>query len=143
MELPSQGIRLSLVTHEDIYLSIAKQRDGLGEAYQKRSAVVHLSPVDMTKLKLKDGDHIELTSKSGSVVVAVESDNSHEEGTAHMPLSLYSNCLASYDPSLSQLPTLKLIESRATPTEKGVTPLSDLLIRRTGAQERPSTASDL
>jgi len=143
MELPIHGIRLILVTYEDIYLSIAKQRDGFGEAYQKRSAVVHLSQVDTAKLELQDGDHIELTSKSGSIVVAVESDNSLEEGTAHMPLSLYSNYLASYDPSLSQLPTLRLIESTAMPTKKGVTPLSDLLTRRAVAQERSSTASDL
>lgn len=143
MEEPRQCISLSLVAYEDIYLSIAKQREGWGEAYQKRSAIVYLSPADMQELELKTSDHVRLTSKSGSVVVAAEPGDSCEERTGYIPLSLYSNYLASYDPSLSQLPNLKLIEARAMPTENGITPVSDLLIRRTVAQERPSTASDI
>lgn len=143
MEEPRKWVSVSLVAYEDIYLSIAKQREGWGEEYQKRSAIVYLSPADMQELQLKTSDHVRLTSNSGSVVVVAEPGDSCEESTGYMPLSLYSNSLASYDPSLSQLPNLKLIEARAMPTENGITPVSDLLIRRTVAQERPSTASDI
>jgi len=46
-----------------------------------------------------------------------------------MPASLYSNRLASYNPSISRMPNLKRIEVRAVPTEKDITPLSDLLLK--------------
>lgn len=143
MEQAGYSIHLNLITYESIHVSIAKQRDGLSEAYQKKAAMVYLSPADMKSLQIRDGDPVEMTSESGSVVVAAESDDDCKEGTGHMPLSLYSNYLASYDPSLSPLPNLKLIEARAFTTRKGITPLSDLLIRRTVAEERPSTASDV
>src|SRR4030043_425414 len=87
--------------------------NGLGETYQKKAAMVYLSPADMKSLQIRDGDPVEMTSESGSVVVAAESDDDCKEGTGHMPLRLYSNYLASYDPSLSPLPNLKLIEARA------------------------------
>src|SRR4030042_1989993 len=143
MEQAGYSIHLNLITYESIYVSIARKRDGWGDTYQKKAAMVYLSPADMKSLQIRDGDPVEMTSESGSVVVAAESDDDCKEGTGHMPLSLYSNYLASYDPSLSPLPTLKLIEARAFTTRKGITPLSDLLIRRTVAEERPSTASDV
>jgi formylmethanofuran dehydrogenase subunit D len=143
MEHAGRDIRLNLVVYESIYVSIAGQRDGWGEAYQKKAAMVYLSPADMTNLQIRDGDRIEMTSESGSVVVAAEAGDDCSEGTGNMPFSLYSNRLASYDPGLSSLPNLRLIEARVHATTKGITPLSDLLIRRTVAQERSSTASDL
>ncbi len=143
MEQAGHGIHLNLVVYESIYVSIARQRDGWGEAYQNKAAIAYLSPSDMKSLQIGDGDRIEITSECGSVVVAAEADSNCKEGTGNMPLSLFSSYLASYDPELSPLPNLRLIEARVLATEKGITPLSDLLIRRTVAQERPSTASHL
>ena len=143
MEQASPVIHLNLVAYESIYVSVAAQRDGLREAYQRKAAAVHLSPADVKRLQIRDSDCIELTAESGSVVVAAESDSDCEEGTGYMPLSLYSNRLAGYDPSRSPLPNLKLIEATASATDKGITPMADLLIRRTVAQERPATAADL
>lgn len=143
MEQAGHGVRLNLVVYESIYVSIARQSDGWGEAYQKKAAIVYLSPADMKGLQIRDGDPVEMTSECGSVVVASEAANNCKEGTGNMPLSLYSNYLAGYHPELSPLPNLRLIEARVLATTKGITPLSDLLVRRTVAQERPSTASDL
>lgn len=143
MEQAGHSIRLNLIAYESIYVSIARQRDGWGEAYQKNAAVVRLSPADMNSLQIREGDTVELLSESGSVVVTTEADSNCKEGTGNMPLSLYSNCLATYNPALSPLPNLRLIEARVAATTKGITPLSDLVIRRTVAEERPSTASDL
>jgi len=61
-------------------------------------------------------------------VVKAKSDPiCQQEGTGYMPASLYSNRLASYNPSVSRLPNLKRIEVRAVSTEKDITPISDLL----------------
>jgi len=143
MEQSGQGTPLNLVVYESIHVSITRQRDGWGEQYQKKAAAVCLSPADMKTLQIKDGDCVEITSDSGSVVVVAEAENKCKEGMGQMPFSLYSNHLASYDPSVSPLPSLRLITSRASATTKGTTPVSDLLVRRTFAQERPAAASDI
>ncbi len=39
MTSPQNGILLTIVTHEDVHLAIAKLRDGWGDAYQKKAAV--------------------------------------------------------------------------------------------------------
>ena len=132
MTSPQNGIRLTIVTHEDVHLSVAKLRDGWGDAYQKQAAIARLSPADVEKLGLKDNARIELMSPAGSVVVTVKSDRTGEAGTGLMPSSLYTNRLASYDPGSSPLPS-KHIEARAAPTEKGITPVSDLIVRRNRA----------
>lgn len=133
MDSSNQGISLTIVTYDDIHQAIARQRDGLGDEYRTRSAVVYLSAADLKKLGLKSGAPIELRGKSGSVVVAAKSETAIEEGIGHMPSSLYSNYLGSYDPSVSQLPNLKMIEVTAIPTEKNITSPPDLLVRREGA----------
>ena len=132
MTSPQNAIRLMVVTHEDVHLSIVKLRDGWGDAYQKKAAIVRLSPADIEKLGLKDNARVELTSPAGSVVVTAKSDRTGEAGTGLMPSSPYTNHLVSYDPGSSVLPG-KHIEAGAAPTEKGITPLSDLMVRRNRA----------
>jgi len=80
MDSSNQGISLTIVTYDDIHQAIARQRDGLGDEYQTKSAVVHLSAADLKKLGLKNGAPIELKGKSGSVVVIAKSETAIEEG---------------------------------------------------------------
>ena len=131
--MPEKGVPLIIVTYQDIYQWLIRQRDGWGDSYQAQSAMVRLSPVDLKNLGLGDGDLVELGSEAGDIVAKTKSDPACEEGTALMPASLYSNRLASYDPSRSRLPNLKRIDVIARPTERGVTSLSDLLVRKTVA----------
>ena len=126
---PREGIRLTVVTHEDVHLSILKQRGDWDDAYQKQAAIVRISPADIEKLGLKDNARVELASSAGSVVVTAKSDATCEEGMGLMPSSLFTNLLASYDPGSNVLPS-KYIEARAMPTVKGITPVSDLMVRR-------------
>jgi formylmethanofuran dehydrogenase subunit D len=132
MTSPQNGILLIIVTHEDVHLSIVKLRNGWGDAYQKQAAVVRMAPADIEKLGLKDNARVELTSPAGSVVVTAKSDATCEAGTGLMPSSLYTNRLASYDPSISPLPS-KHIKAGVAPTGKGITPVSDLIVRRNRA----------
>jgi formylmethanofuran dehydrogenase subunit D len=127
MSMPKDVIPLVIATHQDIYQWVARQRDGSGDAYQQHSAVVRLSPADLKRLGLNDGALVELKNQAGSIVVKAKSDPACQEGTGYMPASLYSNHLASYNPSVSRLPNLKRIEVRAVSTEKDITPIPDLL----------------
>jgi formylmethanofuran dehydrogenase subunit D len=129
---PREGIRLTVVTHEDVHLSILKQRGDWGDAYQKQAAIVRISPADIEKLGLKDNARVELASSAGSVVVTAKSDVTCEAGMGLMPSSLFTNLLASYDPGSNVLPG-KYIEARVMPTGKGITPVSDLMVRRNRA----------
>jgi len=122
-----KGIPLIIITYQDIFQWVARQRDGLGDMYQQRSAVVRLSPTDLQNLGLDDGASVEFKSTAGSVVVEAKSDPACREGIGYMPASLYSNRLASYNPLTSRLPNFKRIEVIAIPTEKNITPLSELL----------------
>jgi len=132
MTSPQQGISLTIVAHEDVHLAIAKMRDGWGDSYQKMAAVARLSRADLEKLGLKENAKVELTGPAGSVVVTVRSDASLEAGIGVMPSSLYTNRLASYESSSSAL-LGKHIEARAMPTEKAITPVADLIVRRNRA----------
>ena len=132
MTSPQNGIRLTIVTHEDVHLSIVKLRDGWGDAYQKKAAIVRIAPADVEKLGLKDNARVELTSPAGSVVVTAKSDATCEAGMGLMPSSLYTNRLASYDPGSRCCPA-STSRPESAPTEKGITPVSDLMVRRNRA----------
>lgn len=132
MTSPQEGISLTIVTHDDVHLSIVKLRDGWGDAYQKKAAVVRLSGADIEKLALKDGARVEINTAAGSVVVVARTDTSGEAGVGIMPSSLYTSRLSGYNPGSSTLPG-KHIEVRVVPSEKGVTPVSDLMVRRNRA----------
>jgi formylmethanofuran dehydrogenase subunit D len=127
-----EGIILTIVTHEDVHLSIVKQKGDWGDAYQKKASVVRLARADLEKLGLKDGGRVEISTAAGSVVVVVRADATGEAGVGFMPSSLYTNRLASYDPGCSTLPG-KHIEARVMPAEKGITPVADLVVRRNRA----------
>ena len=129
----SRDMPLAIVAYQDVYQWVVMQREGLGDAYREQSAVVRLSPADLVKLGVGDGGLVGLRSEAGAVVVRAKPDADCEEGTGYIPVSLYSNYLASYDPSRSRLPNLRHIEVMASPAETDVTPLSDLLVRKTVA----------
>jgi len=132
MTSPENGTLLTIVTHENVHLAIVKLRDGWSDAYQKKAAVVHLSRADLEKLGLKDNARVELMGPAGSVVVIAKLDAAGEAGVGLMPASLYTNRLASHESSSSAL-IGKHIEARAMPTEKAITPVADLIVRRNRA----------
>ncbi|MDM8000182.1 MAG: molybdopterin dinucleotide binding domain-containing protein [Dehalococcoidia bacterium] len=132
MTTPQSEILLTVVVHDDVYLPVTVQRNGYGEAYQQKAAVVKLSRADMEKLGLKDSAKVELTAPEGSVVVAARSEPSCDPGLGFMPSSLYTNRLAHHD-SRSRFVPGKHIQARAVPTAKDITPISDLKVRRSRA----------
>lgn len=129
MTTPQSSVSLAIVAHEDVYLSIVELRDGWGDAYEKKAAVLRLSKADLQKLGLKDSARVELTGPGGSVVVTAKPDATREAGVGLMPSSLYTNRLVIHKPGSSTLPG-RLIEAQIMPTEKEVTPVSELRVRR-------------
>lgn len=132
MTWPQEGVGLTIVAHDDAYLSVTAQREGWGDAYQKKAAVLRLSKADLEKLGLTDNARVELKSPSGSVVVTAKQDAAGKAGIGFMPSSPYTNRLASYDPGSRVLPG-RHIPVQVLPTEKEITPISDLKVRRSHA----------
>jgi formylmethanofuran dehydrogenase subunit D len=126
------GTPLLIVTHENVHLSIVKQKGDWGDAYQKKAAMVRLAKADLERMGLKDGARVEISTAAGSVVVMAKSDATCEAGLGFMPASLYTNRLAVFDPGYLVSPG-KYIQARVTATEKAVTPVSDLIVRRSRA----------
>lgn len=129
MTAPPEGIALIVVVHDDAYLPVVILTDGWGDAYQKKAAVVRLAKADMEKLGLKANDRVRITAPAGSVVVAARPDAAGEAGIALMASSLYTNTLAGCGTGGQVLP-LRHIEGRAAVTDRDVTPVWDLVVKR-------------
>lgn len=126
------GLSLTAIIHEDLPLAVARLRDGWGEDYARRAAVLRLSKADWEALGLEGDARIELTTPAGSVVVTAKLDNDIDAGLAFMPASLYTNRLTGSEPgSLQAVP--RRIHVTAMPADKAVTPVTDLMVRRNRA----------
>jgi len=122
----SVPLELVLVTYHDGLLKIAETKEGIGSLYQKFAAVLWLSPDDLKLLGVNIGKPVELRSAAGSIVVQAKADPNNKPGMGYMPFSLYSLSLTSYDPAKSRFPDFKRIEVTVLPTERSITPISEI-----------------
>ena len=119
-------LELALVTYHEGLLKIAEIREGTGSLYQKLAAVVCLAPDDLKLLGVNAGKPVELRSAAGSIVVQAKSDPNGKPGMGYMPFSLYSLRLSNYDPAKGRFPNFKRIEVIAVPTDREITPISEV-----------------
>jgi len=119
-------VELVLITYYDGLLRIAEIKEGTGSLYQKLAAVLWLSPDDLKLLGVNIGKPVELRSAAGSIVVQAKADPNSKPGMGYMPFSLYSLSLTSYDPAKSRFPDFKRIEVTVLPTERSITPISEI-----------------
>ena len=120
-------VTLVIVTYEDAFQYIAREKEGLNADYQERSAIVNISPGDMKRLGIEEDATVRLENATGSVVVQAKLDSKGRPGIGYMPVSPYANRLASYDPAKAKLSGLKRVEASVEPTDEQVTPISQLL----------------
>ena len=115
-----------IITYHDDFLKVAEIKEGVGSLYEKLASVVWLSPDDLKLLRVGDGKPMELRNGTGSIIVQAKSNPKVKSGTGHMPFSLYSVRLTSYDPAKSKLPNFKRIEVTAVPATRDITPIAEL-----------------
>jgi len=111
-------IELTVVTYDDIFAS-SFSRDKFGKEYREKAARLSMDESDMNALGIKD--RVELSNENGSVVVYASKSTAKRghPGLAYIPLSIYSNILASSD--------TRRIKVSASKTEKEVHGLEELL----------------
>ena len=127
MEQPRVEIPLLIIAYHDAFLWAAKQKNGLDDEYQQRSAVVKISSDVLKLLGLGVNAPIKLKSTAGSIVVRAKSEPSCNREIGYMPYSSYFTRLASYNPTEAKLPALKQIKVMATPVQQEVTTISEIL----------------
>ncbi len=124
----SAQLDVQLIAFEDVHLDVIRHTYGWdSEEYQVYAGVVQLSPIDLKKLSIKNGDRVSLTAAGGAITAKVKSEARCSEGTGWLPASLYSHRLAAYDPSVSRLPSVKVMTASISPTQDEVTPVRQLV----------------
>ena len=119
-------ISLTIVACHDIFQRLAMEQGILTAGYQEHSAVVRMSAEDMHALGVEDGAVVKMSNSTGSIVVQARLDTGCEPGFGYMPMSLYPNMLASYQPEEAKLPNFKHIKVAAEPSDEDVTPIAEV-----------------
>ncbi|RLE51290.1 MAG: hypothetical protein DRJ21_00465 [Candidatus Methanomethylicota archaeon] len=83
-------IRLTLIIERTHDQELAAKISTCNEEYVKSSAIAFLSKNDMEKLKIKDGDCIEVSFMTSRVLVRAYGKEGVNEGIIVMPLSPWS-----------------------------------------------------
>lgn len=89
---PTLELGLVLARRLDVDTAAAKHGT-LSPAYQEAAARIKLSVLDAQRLDVKEGEAIQVTSKTGEVVVQVHIDDKTPEGLAIMSPGPYANAL--------------------------------------------------
>ncbi|MFW9934679.1 MAG: molybdopterin dinucleotide binding domain-containing protein [Candidatus Thorarchaeota archaeon] len=88
------ALRDFLYPHLEVQLVLARSleadeahvgRGSLSKEYQEVAARIRIAERDAQRLQIKEGDHVEVSSKIGSVVVVAELSEVQPEGLVVMP----------------------------------------------------------
>ena len=92
--LAAPECRVAIVTYPDIFRTEAGLRHGkFSSEYQELSAVIVLDQGDMAKIKVNDGDLVEVLGESGSVIVRAKESEKENPGIGYMPEGAWANVL--------------------------------------------------
>lgn len=121
---------VTIVTFRDIFQDEAGKKGLYTDQYRDLSARIILDKQEMAKLGAKDGQRLRVQNDIGSVVVAAKtSEDEPHPALAFMINSPWSNQLVRDDICDASVPGSKRITARISPTEEGITQISELLQR--------------
>jgi len=123
-----------LFPHADLKLVIARSfeadvesvKDILSSKFLDRAARLRLSKGDLQRLGLKDGGHVSVKSKTGTIVLAAYVDEKVSESTVIIPYGPWALALVPV-PKDDTPPQLHGISVTVTRSDDEVTPLEGLL----------------
>ncbi|MFW9788514.1 MAG: molybdopterin dinucleotide binding domain-containing protein [Candidatus Thorarchaeota archaeon] len=123
-----------LFPHADLKLVVARSfeadveaaKDILAKEYLDTAARVRLSIGDLQRLSLKDGGHVNVKSKAGSIVLVAYGDDKVPEGSAVVPYGPWALALVSI-PEDDSPPQFHGVSITVTRTDDKVTSLEKLL----------------
>lgn len=121
---------VKIVTFRDIFQYEAGKKGRYTDEYRNLSAQIILDKGDAALLGVKDGQNVEITNDTSSVVVVARiSDDEPHPGLAFMTNSPWSNQLVRDDTCNTGIPEFKGIAAKVAPSGEKVTQISELLQR--------------
>ena len=117
---------LKLVIARSFEADVESVKNILSNEYLETAARVRLSKGDHQRLGLKDGGHVSIKSKAGTVVLAAFNDEKVPEGSAVMPYGPWALALVSI-PKDETPPQFHGVSLTVTRTDDAITPLESLL----------------
>jgi formylmethanofuran dehydrogenase subunit D len=122
--------KVIIVTFRDIFQYEAGKKSRYSDEYRQLSAQILLDKQDMSKLGVKDGQHVMVGNELGRIVAAAKtSEDDPHPGLAFMTDSPWSNQLVRDDICETSIPGFKRIEAVVSPTEEAITQITELLQR--------------
>jgi len=117
---------LKLVIARSFEADVESAKDILSKEFLEAAARVRLSKGDLQRLSLKDGGHVSIKSKTGTIVLAAFVDEHVPENTAVIPYGPWALALVSV-PKDDSPPQMHGISVTVTRSDDEVTPLEKLL----------------
>jgi formylmethanofuran dehydrogenase subunit D len=127
--MTEQKLRLTLITARTVDEGVGKESGKGTKVYYDTAAVCFLDSVDMKKLGIKNGTHVRVTTKYGSVVVkCYKWPRGTMVGLLFMPCGLWANAVCGDDTYSVGIPMFKgfPVEIEPAPDEPVLT-LDELL----------------
>ncbi|MDY6958219.1 MAG: molybdopterin dinucleotide binding domain-containing protein [Halobacteriota archaeon] len=125
--LSSPEYEVLLITHSSVFQTEIAINDKFSDEYTKRSAVVSISPGDMSKMGVIEGNFVKIENESGSVVVSVVKSDEDHKGIVFMPDSFYSNLLLSPDTDDTGIFNAKNVKAKMSKVDGPVVGVKELL----------------
>jgi len=131
------GLTVTLLTGRTLRQGQGKEYGKLSERYWKSVAICEIDPEDLTRLGIKDGKTVKITTDHGSVAVrAVKSIRGPHPGKAFVPYGPWASVIVDSKTHGTGMPSFKGIQATIVPAENGekVLTLRELLHSHYGKQ---------
>jgi formylmethanofuran dehydrogenase subunit D len=115
------SLKVTLLTGRSLGQAKGKVTGKFSEEYLRNVAVCELDPEDLKSLGISPGQNVQVTTKTGSVVVrAAIASQSAQRGIVFMPYGPWVNMVIASETYGTGMPSLKGIEAEVTaaPNEK-------------------------
>jgi formylmethanofuran dehydrogenase subunit D len=119
-------MRAVLNTGRNIPQGVAVEHKG-SPAYQAAVSVCHMNPVDLMELGIDEGDHVNLTSRAGSVVLTTRAAEGMNRGEVFVPLGPYANHIISAETHATGMPDFKAEPVDVVPTDEPIRTIGELM----------------
>lgn len=135
-----QKLKVTLITGRTIEQGVGKEHGKSSEEYMKSVSVCYMDPEDLTKLGIKDGTNVSVSTEYGSVVVkAVKSIRTPHPGIIFMAYGPWANVITDPETHSIGMPSFKGIPAEVEPApDERILTLKELLKLQFGKCEDAS-----
>ena len=127
-------LHVTLLTGRTIEQGVGKEQGKSSPEYFEACSMVYMDGADMTKLGIRNGENVLVTTSNGSVVLkAVKYPRGSTPGLIYIPYGLWANVIVSDETTSIGMPTFKGTPAEVEPAPgKSILTLKELLLKQFG-----------